>query len=455
MTVKRIIFKVLAGMLQGFKRGEIMTYEEARSYLDYINKAGIILGLESMEHLLAELGNPQDQLKFIHIAGTNGKGSVLAYVSTILKEAGYRVGRYISPTLFSYRERIQVNEEYISREAVSCYVEKIQQAVERMQEKGMSVPTIFEVETAMAFLHFVDQHCDIVVLETGMGGDTDATNVIQTTVMEVIVSISLDHTAFLGNTLAEIAGHKAGIIKPGTVVVSAKQDPEAMAVIEKRAEECGASLKVADWEQAEEITYGLEEQTFSYGTERDIHIHLGGSYQIKNAVIACVCVQVLRELGYEISDTQMRDGFAKTRWNGRFTVLCKDPMVIIDGAHNPDGAAELEKSICQCLKEKEIYGICGVFKDKEYDKVLHSILPHLKAVTTIQTPGNPRALPAEDLAEAAKKYCTQVHAEKNIEKAVREAMEWAGKVQGVVLAFGSLSFLGEIRKAVEKAESEE
>ena len=425
-----------------------MTYEEARSYLDYVNKNGIILGLESMEHLLEELGNPQDRLKFIHIAGTNGKGSVLAYLSTILKEAGYRVGRYISPTLFSYRERIQVNEEYISREAVGSYVEKIQQAVGRMQKKGMSVPTIFEVETAMAFLYFVDQSCDIVVLETGMGGDTDATNVIRTTVMEVIVSISKDHTAFLGNTLAEIARHKAGIIKPGTVVVSARQVLEAMKVIEEKARQCGATLKVADWEQAEEITYGLEEQTFSFGRDRDIRIHLGGSYQIKNAVIALNCIYALRELGYQISDVQMRAGFAHTRWNGRFTVLQKDPMVIIDGAHNPDGAAELEKSILQCLQGKQIYGVCGVFKDKEYDKVLQAILPHMKEVTTIQTPGNPRALPAEELAEAAQKYCPQVHAEKNIVKAVQEAIQKAGEDDGVVLAFGSLSFLGEIRKAV-------
>lgn len=425
-----------------------MTYEEARSYLDYVNKNGIILGLESMEYLLEELGNPQDRLKFIHIAGTNGKGSVLAYLSTILKEAGYRVGRYISPTLFSYRERIQVNEEYISREAVGSYVEKIQQAVGRMQKKGMSVPTIFEVETAMAFLYFVDQSCDIVVLETGMGGDTDATNVIRTTVMEVIVSISKDHTAFLGNTLAEIARHKAGIIKPGTVVVSARQVLEAMKVIEEKARQCGATLKVADWEQAEEITYGLEEQTFSFGRDRDIRIHLGGSYQIKNAVIALNCIYALRELGYQISDVQMRAGFAHTHWNGRFTVLQKDPMVIIDGAHNPDGAAELEKSILQCLQGKQIYGVCGVFKDKEYDKVLQAILPHMKEVTTIQTPGNPRALPAEELAEAAKKYCPQVHAEKNIVKAVQEAIQKAGEDDGVVLAFGSLSFLGEIRKAV-------
>ena len=432
-----------------------MTYEEARSYLDYINKAGIILGLESMEHLLDELGNPQDQLKFIHIAGTNGKGSVLAYVSTILKEAGYRVGRYISPTLFSYRERIQVNEEYISREAVAAHVEKIKLAVERMQKKGMSVPTIFEVETAMAFLYFAEQNCDIVVLETGMGGDTDATNVITTTVLEVIVSISLDHTAFLGNTLAEIAGHKAGIIKPGTVVVSARQAPEAMTVIEEKARQNKAALLVADWEQAEEITYGLEEQKFSFGKDRDICIHLGGSYQIKNAVIAYVCVQALRKIGYQISDRQMREGFARTRWNGRFTVLRRDPMVIIDGAHNPDGAAELEKSICQCLEKTDIYGICGVFKDKEYDKVLQKILPHVKALTTIQTPGNPRALPAGELAEAAKKYCQNVHAENDIEKAVRDSMKQAADHNAVVLAFGSLSFLGIIRKAVEKSTSEE
>lgn len=425
-----------------------MTYEEARNYLDYITKNGIILGLESMEHLLEELGNPQDQLKFIHIAGTNGKGSVLAYLSTILKEAGYRVGRYISPTLFSYRERIQVNEVYISREEVSRYVDRIKQAIERMQNKGMTMPTIFEAETAMAFLHFADRKCDLVVLETGMGGDTDATNVIKTGILEVLVSISKDHTAFLGDTLAEIAGHKAGIIKPGTEVVTAKQPEEAMKVIVEKAASCNAHLTVADWELAEDVRSGLEEQYFSYGTEKDICIHLGGSYQIKNAVIALTCVQVLRNMGYQISDRQMREGFARTVWNGRFTVLQKDPMLIIDGAHNADGAAELEKSLISCLDGKKIYGICGVFRDKEYEIVLRKILPHLKSVTTIQTPGNPRALPAEELAEAAKKYCKDVHVQKDIELAVKENLEMAEKEEGVVLAFGSLSFLGEIRKAV-------
>lgn len=427
-----------------------MNYNEAREYLAGIAKAGNLLGLEPMKQLLMELGNPQDQLRFIHIAGTNGKGSVLAYVSTILKEAGFKVGRYISPTLFSYREKIQVNEEEISREALARLTERVRNAIGRMAEKNLASPTIFEVETAIAFLYFVEMDCDLVVLETGMGGDTDATNVIKTTILEILVSISMDHMEFLGDTLAEIAGHKAGIIKPKTRVVSALQEEEAMSVIRTRAREMEASLTVADWREACEIHYGVEEQMFSYGGYRDLLIHLGGSYQIKNAVVAVECVEALRRSGFSITERQMRDGLSKTVWKGRFTVLCHDPLVMIDGAHNPDGARELRSSIENCLSGKKIYGICGVFKDKEYTKVLELVAPCLGGMVTVQTPDNPRALPARELAEVAANYIQDVQPCESIGEAVEISMEKARKNNGMVLAFGSLSFLGEIRKTVEK-----
>ncbi|MDO5538510.1 MAG: folylpolyglutamate synthase/dihydrofolate synthase family protein [Eubacteriales bacterium] len=431
-----------------------MNYAEARDYLEKIAEKGSVLGLASMKELLRRLDNPQDKLKFIHISGTNGKGSVLAYLSTILKEAGYMVGRYISPTLFSYRERIQVNEEYIGQQELADLVSQVKPAVESMEIDGKNCPTIFEIETALAFLYFLKKKCDIVVLETGMGGDTDATNVIQTAVMEVLVSISMDHMQFLGDTLAEIAGHKAGIIKPDTVVVSVLQKPEAMEVIEKKAKEQNASLKIADFRYAENIFYGIREQRFSYGDYEDIVIHLAGSYQIKNAVTALEGVKALREIGFQISEEQMRRGFEKTVWNGRFTVVCDKPLFIMDGAHNRDGAMELKRSIETYLKGCRIFAVCGVFRDKEYEEILQMTAPYIKKMITIETPDNPRALPAQELAQAARKYIADVHPAKNINQAVDESFAAAKEENDVILAFGSLSFLGEIRKALKSREEQ-
>ena len=242
-----------------------MNYEEARAYLDDAARYGSVLGLDTMKELLARLGNPQDDLKFIHIGGTNGKGSVLSYLSAVLKEAGYRVGRYISPTLFSYRERIQVNEIYIKKDALARLTTQIQSCADEMVRDGAPHPTAFEIETALCFLYFREEKCDLVVLEVGMGGATDATNVIKTTVLEVLASISMDHMGFLGDTLAEIAACKAGIIKPDTTVVSMRQQPEAMEVIRQVCQRQKADLRIADAANATDIVYGCEEQYFSYG----------------------------------------------------------------------------------------------------------------------------------------------------------------------------------------------
>lgn len=425
-----------------------MNYQEARVYLDDAAKYGSVLGLENMREMMAGLGDPQDQLKFIHISGTNGKGSVLAYLSTILKEAGYRVGRYVSPTLFSYRERIQVNEEYIKKESYARHVSAIKKVIDDMTAAGKAHPTPFEIETAVAFLYFAEEHCDIVVLETGLGGDTDATNIIRTPVMEVLVSISMDHMQFLGNTITEIARHKAGIIKPGTVVVSARQQPEAMRVIEEKAKEQRAELVKADWTQAENVRYGIKEQSFSYGGLEDLKIHLAGSYQIPNAVTAVEAVTALQKLGYDISEEHLRAGLAKARWRGRFSVLCEKPLFIMDGAHNRDGAQMLKASIEQYFNGKRIIAICGMFRDKEYEKVLVLIAPYLSKLIAIETPGNPRALPKEELAQTAKRYLTDVECAETVADAVQTAFTQTNE-EDVLVAFGSLSFLGELTKAVD------
>lgn len=424
-----------------------MNYKEARVYLDEVSKYGSVLGLESMRELLRRLGDPQNELKFIHISGTNGKGSVLAYLSTILSGAGYRTGRYISPTLFSYRERIQVDGEYIEKESLACHVTAIAAAAEDMQKAGLPSPTVFEIETAMAFLYFKEKRCDIVTLEVGCGGLLDATNVITTTLMEVIASISMDHTDLLGDTLAKIAAQKAGIIKPDTMVVSAQQKSEAAQVIEDTCKEQHCTLQMVDESKISNVHYGAEGQTFSYKTWENVAISLAGSYQIKNAALALEGVEALRKLGYALSDQQVREGLLHTAWRGRFTTLRRDPTVIIDGAHNPAAALELKESLERYFPGKTLYFVMGMFKDKDYAQVIDLTAPLARHIITVETPGNPRAMPARELAEAVGKVNPSVEWADSVAHGVEKALAMAGK-EDAVIVFGSLSFLGEAADAV-------
>ncbi len=424
-----------------------MNYKEARVYLDEVSKYGSVLGLESMRELLRRLGDPQNELKFIHISGTNGKGSVLAYLSTILTGAGYRTGRYISPTLFSYRERIQVDGEYIEKESLACHVTAIAAAAEEMQKAGLPSPTVFEMETALAFLYFKEKRCDIVTLEVGCGGLLDATNVITTTVMEVIASISMDHTDLLGDTLAKIAAQKAGIIKPDTMVVSAQQKSEAAQVIEDTCKEQHCTLQMVDESRISNVHYGAEGQTFSYKTWENVAISLAGSYQIKNAALALEGVAALRKLGYALSDQQVREGLLHTAWRGRFTTLRRDPTVIIDGAHNPAAALELKESLERYFPGKTLYFVMGMFKDKDYAQVIDLTAPLARHIITVETPGNPRAMPARELAEAVGKVNPNVEWADSVAHGVEKALAMAGK-EDAVIVFGSLSFLGEAADAV-------
>lgn len=424
-----------------------MNYKEARVYLDEVSKYGSVLGLESMRELLRRLGDPQNELKFIHISGTNGKGSVLAYLSTILSGAGYRTGRYISPTLFSYRERIQVDGEYIEKESLACHVTAIAAAAEDMQKAGLPSPTVFEIETALAFLYFKEKRCDIVTLEVGCGGLLDATNVITTALMEVIASISMDHTDLLGDTLAKIAAQKAGIIKPDTMVVSAQQKSEAAQVIEDTCKEQHCTLQMVDESKISNVHYGAEGQTFSYKEWGNVTISLAGSYQIKNAALALEGVEALRKLGYALSDQQVREGLLHTAWRGRFTTLRRDPTVIIDGAHNPAAALELKESLERYFPGKTLYFVMGMFKDKDYAQVIDLTAPLARHIITVETPGNPRAMPARELAEAVGKVNPSVEWADSVAHGVEKALAMAGK-EDAVIVFGSLSFLGEAADAV-------
>ena len=428
-----------------------MNYTEARVYLDEVSKYGSVLGLENMRELLGRLGNPQDDLKFIHISGTNGKGSVLAYLSTILSGGGYRTGRYISPTLFSYRERIQVDEQKIEKESLAHHVTAIAKVIEEMKAENAGNPTAFEVETALAFLYFKEKDCDIVVLETGLGGALDATNIIKTTVMEVIAPISMDHMEFLGDTLEKIAMQKAGIIKPHTAVVSASQEPDAKKVLDHVCKENQCSMYMVDPAQITDVLYDVEEQQFSYKNWKNVKITLAGSYQILNAALALEGVEELRRLGYHLTDEQVRQGLYRAVWRGRFTLLSKNPAVIIDGAHNPGAAKELKHSLDLYFKGKDLYYIFGVFQDKDYQEVIRLTAPLAKHIITVQTPGNPRALPANELKEAVQAVNPSVEAGQSIQEAVKKSLQLA-KNEDAIIIFGSLSFLGEAEKAVKGEE---
>lgn len=430
-----------------------MNYEEARVYLDEVSKYGSVLGLDNMRELLGRLGNPQDDLKFIHISGTNGKGSALSYMSTILSGAGFRTGRYISPTLYAYRERIQVDGVMIDRESLAALVTVVKEAVDAMEAENNGKPTVFEVETALSFLYFKEQKCDIVVLETGLGGTLDATNVVKTTVMEMISSIGMDHMEFLGGTLQEIAENKAGIIKPHTWVVSAEQDPKAAEVIKRVCREKDCKLSVVDPDAFQDVHYGYEKQTFTYKNWKGVEITLAGTYQVTNAALALEAVEALRKLGYSLTEEQVRKGMKAAFWRGRFSVIHKNPVVVIDGAHNPAAAKVLKDSLETYFQGKNLHFIMGVFADKDYQSVIEMTAPLAKHIITIETPGNPRALSAVKLKEAVEKVNPSVEAAGSIREAVEKSMKNAQK-DDVIAAFGSLSFLGELDREVQSMEGE-
>ena len=412
-----------------------MDYQQSRAYTrDAEQYAGGALDLTNIKEIMKRLGNPQDQLKYVHVAGTNGKGSVIAYLYTTLTNAGYHVGRYISPSVYSYREKIEVEGTPISREQFAKHTTRVAAVIEEMTAEGLAHPTPFEIETAVAFLFFAEEKCDPVILEVGMGGITDATNLIRTTELAVLVPISMDHQSFLGNTIAEIAEKKAGIIKPGCSVATIGQEPEALKVIENVSHEAGTDLCAADISQAEVLEADFTGQRFLYKGE-EYTLSLAGSYQTENAVLALEALRILDERGYHTTTEQRREGLKATHWNGRLTIIHRNPLFIVDGAHNPAAADMLEDSVRK------------YFKDRRMFYIIRKLCPYAEQIIAIETPDNPRALPAEELAEAICPCNPHVHAEKNIAKAVEELFEMAGK-DDVILSFGSLSFIGDITRIV-------
>lgn len=430
-----------------------MTYEEARGFLDEISKSGIVLGTEPMKRLLERVGNPQDQLKFVHIAGTNGKGSTLAFISTILHEAGYTVGRYASPRVFAFEEFVQVNGENIEQDAFCRLTEKVKAAVDSIDADGLERPTLFEVETTIGFLYFIEKQCDIVVLECGMGGRDDATNIVETVVCNVLAPIGMDHMGFLGNTIEEIADVKSGIIRNNAPVCVGRQPDSVLEVIRKACEPFQAPMSVIDesrihaYDELDFAEDGAPMIHFDYKEMKDLRIRLVGRYQLVNAALAIETAMALDRHGMPVSEAQIRAGLLKAVWPGRFDTIAQNPRIVLDGAHNPHGVAQLKESVEYYFGDKKVYGIMGVLADKAYDEECEMMAPLFEKFFTITPPNNPRALAADKLAEVLRKYHDDVTAFETIEEAVAAARAVA-QPEDIIMIFGSLSYIGEASRAV-------
>ncbi|MEE1341701.1 MAG: folylpolyglutamate synthase/dihydrofolate synthase family protein, partial [Lachnospiraceae bacterium] len=346
-----------------------MNYQQAMEYISNLElNKGSVLGLEPIRNLLKRLGNPQDELSVIHIAGTNGKGSTQAFLLGVLKEAGYQVGSYISPTIFQYRERIQIGGTYISEEEISALFTRIVPIVEEMKANGEGSPTAFEIETVISFLYFKEKKVDFVLLETGLGGREDATNVVLKPICSVITNVSMDHMGILGNTLEEIAREKAGIIKEGCPIILGINEERVVKVVSQVAKEKQAPLYFVKKELLTLKQSGITKQTLSYKEYEEIDISLGGNYQIDNAATALEVLSYLKTR-YPITEPNIRAGMSKTKWQGRFEVIKERPLVIRDGAHNEAAARALEESIKEHFTNKKITYIMGMLRDKEFEKV--------------------------------------------------------------------------------------
>lgn len=423
-----------------------MNYEEAMNFIQNTNKFGSVLGLDNIRELLERLGNPQDQLRVVHIAGTNGKGSTLAFLAGIFRESGYRAGRYVSPASFSYEERFRINEENISKKDLCFYMEKIKNVAEEMVKDGLSHPTMFEIETALSFLYFLDKKVDVVLLETGMGGRLDATNVVKKPIATVIASIGMDHMQFLGDTLEKIASEKAGIIKEGCPVISYDNTKEVNEVIKNKAKQMHAKVTFVNSAGIRVLQESLNGESFSYRSSdgrwyEKIEIQLLGRHQINNAALALETLNVIKNY-YCISDFQTEDGMRKTIWRGRIEILEREPMVICDGAHNPDGAKSLLSFLQNNFTNQRLIYIMGVLSDKDYEQMVQILAPAADKIYTV-APDNPRALSSRELCNCISKYHQNVEERQRLAECLSEVRQKAEK-DDVIIICGTLSFQNEL-----------
>lgn len=420
-----------------------------------LQKKGIVPGLLAMNNLLEVLGHPEEALRVVHIAGTNGKGSILAFLSSVLQEAGYKTGRYTSPAISCYEERFQINGSNIKKDQLRRYFSIIEKAVSQLEKEKKATPTLFEAETAIAFLYFKEEKTDFALIETGMGGLLDATNAVKHPALTVIASISYDHMAYLGDTLTEIAKQKAGIIKPGVPVIVSENPEEALSVIKEMADRSRSSYRQIMEGEYRVLTEGFDGSSFLWkGTE--YHILLPGRHQIANAVTAlCAAKHLLSEMPQNdrgdfsreetalLQKDAMLQGLRKTRWPGRLELIKSAPLIFRDGAHNPDGARKLADFLQKHFTNRRILYIMGVLKDKDYERMLAYLLP-LSDKAFVFRPDNVRGLDAETLAECVRSFGKEAVICDDVNHALQAARGQAG-LEDVLVVCGSLSFMEEMR----------
>jgi dihydrofolate synthase/folylpolyglutamate synthase len=417
--------------------------QESIAYIHSFNWQKHAPGLERIRALLAALDSPQKALKFIHVAGTNGKGSTCAMLASVLQAAGFRVGLNTSPHLVDFTERIRINGEPISEAALANLVDRIRPIAESMEDH----PTEFELITALALLYFQEQLCDIVVLETGLGGELDASNVIDTPEVAILTAMGMDHVAQLGPTLENIAAAKAGIIKQGGEVVSYGGCPPADAVFHRVCRERSARLTETDFTRIRVREARLSGTRFDILPYEDLQLPLAGDYQVSNAAVAVTALEVLCQRGWEIPESAIRTGLAGVAWPGRLELLReKHPMFWLDGAHNANGMAAAAKSLRLLLPGKKLVLLLGMMSDKEIPRMLDLVLPLAEAAVTV-TPNSPRGMGAEALRQLILARGLPVHACVSVAEAVRTAAAAAGR-DGAVCALGSLYLSGDVRQAV-------
>lgn len=419
-----------------------MNAEQAIAYIHSVCWKGSIPGLGRTQELLEKMENPEKKLKFVHIAGTNGKGSTAAMTASILSKAGYRTGLYTSPYIYRFHERIQVDGVEISDEELAEITEYVKPLADSMAQS----PTEFELVCCIAFEYFYRKKCDIVVLEVGMGGAWDATNVIEVPEVAVITNIGLDHTEYLGDTVEKIAETKSGIFKPHGHGVVYRSTPSVEAVYERVCAERDVSLRKADFDGLVLKAHTLEGQVFDCGSRKDLVLPLLGDHQLHNASVVLSIADTLIGEGWKISEQNIYDGIRDVRWPGRFDIVCRKPLFIIDGGHNPQCIEALVKNIQDYLAGKKVIALTGVLADKDYADMYKPVMPLVDRFVCI-TPPNPRKLEAEQLARYLRQAGAQAQASESILDGVKKAMELAGK-DGVVLCFGSLYSIGGIRDAL-------
>ncbi len=417
-----------------------MNYESALQYIHAVQWAGHKPGLTRTRTLLAALGNPHRQLKFVHVAGTNGKGSTSAMVASCLQAAGYRVGLYTSPFINRFNERIQVNGQQIGDDELVRLVEKIRPLADAMED----VPTEFELITALGMLYFAEKQCDLVVLEVGLGGTLDSTNVIEEPECCVITALGMDHVKELGPTLADIACAKAGIIKEGRPVISYGGAPEADAVISRIACEKHADLTVVDFTQLQCKSGGLDEVVFDFDGLDDVHLPLIGSYQPCNAAVAVTALRIMRTHGWNIPESAIRTGLEQVRWPGRFELLRHSPAFLLDGSHNAHGMRATVQSLRDRFPGEKFVFLISIMADKDVGEMLALLAPLAACFVTVAA-HTPRAMSAEELAERIRAYGCTAEAAETIDAGVARAAELGGT--GPVCALGTLYFSGDVRTA--------